>query len=56
MTRTPQQADRLLDKILAANSVRNGKGFRQPPTGKKAKARKPKLTAAEKLARQSFGE
>ncbi len=54
--RTPKQADRLLDKIVAAASARNGKGFRQVPTGKKAKARKSKLTAAEKLARQVFGE
>jgi hypothetical protein len=46
----------LLDKLIAGNAARGGKGFRQPPTGKKAKARKHQPLATEKVARRIFKE
>lgn len=49
-----KKPDEILDKLIEAQRATNGKGFRQVPTGKKAKARKHKPTATEKAARRVF--
>ena len=50
--RTPKQADKLLDQMVAHSQI-NPFGFRSPPTGKHANGRDRKPTVMEALAVQA---